>query len=106
MALRHGIWVVRIWVSYKLVDNRHASNASDARNYDGRTALHIAVAENQEEIVRYLVSQGSNPRLEDRLGRTAFSELPNDSSNMTELLEWGESLQINASDLTILAEDN
>ena len=81
-------------------------NDQDARNYDGRTALHIAVAEKQEEIVRYLVSQGSNPRLEDRLGRTAFSELPQDSSNLTELLEWGESLQVHASDLTVLPEDN
>merc|ERR1711892_40270 len=78
----------------------------DARNYDGRTALHIAVAEKQEEIVRYLVSQGSNPRLEDRLGRTAFSGLPQDSSNLMELLEWGESLQVHASDLTVLPDDN
>ena len=66
---------------------------SDAPNYDGRTALHIAVAENQEEIVRYLISQGSNPRLEDKLGRTAFTELPSQDSSLHELLEWGETLQ-------------
>ena len=36
----------------------HVAGANlDARNYDGRTALHIAVAEKNEDIVRYLVSQ-------------------------------------------------
>ena len=73
---------------------------SDARNYDGRTALHIAVAESKEEIVRYLISQGANPRLEDRLGRTAFSELKPDCDSLTELLEWGETLQISDTTLT------
>ena len=60
---------------------------SDARDYDGRTALHIAVAENKEEIVRYLVSQGANPTLEDRFGRTAFTELQSENSDLRELLE-------------------
>ena len=36
----------------------HVAGADmDTVNYDGRTALHIAVAEDHEDIVRFLISQ-------------------------------------------------
>lgn len=36
----------------------HVAGADlDTENYDGRTALHIAVAENNEDIIRFLISQ-------------------------------------------------
>lgn len=36
----------------------HVAGADlDSENYDQRTALHIAVAENNEDIVRFLISQ-------------------------------------------------
>ena len=36
----------------------HVAGADlDSQNYDQRTALHIAVAENNEDIVRFLISQ-------------------------------------------------
>merc|ERR1712150_138010 len=76
----------------------HVGGANlDSKNYDGRTALHIAVAESNEDIVRYLVSQGCDPKMEDRLGRTPFSEIgeteTEKAANLVELLEWGESLK-------------
>ena len=81
----------------------HVAGANlDARNYDGRTALHIAVAEKNEDIVRYLVSQGCDPKVKDRLGRTPFTELGEENeSTLLELLEWGETLQVTPSELLL-----
>ena len=37
--------------------------------------------------------KGCNPKLRDRLGRSAFTELKEDDENLRELLEWGVSLR-------------
>lgn len=43
-------------------------------DYDKRTALHLAVAEQQSSVIEYLVANGANPLEEDRWGVTPVSE--------------------------------
>ena len=40
------------------------------RDYDGRTALHIAAAEGQFEAARLLLERGADPKRRDRFGST------------------------------------
>lgn len=71
----------------------HAGGADlDASNYDGRTALHIAVARGAEDIVRFLISQGCDPERKDNFGRTPMSEAA-EQEEIIELLEWGLSMK-------------
>jgi ankyrin repeat protein len=42
------------------------------RNYDGVTALHNAVYENQLDIVALLLEAGADPNIKDRFGNTAY----------------------------------
>ena len=46
-------------------------NKSD---YDKRTAIHLAAAEGQLEIVKYLLEKGVNKDIKDRWGNTPLSE--------------------------------
>lgn len=39
-------------------------------DYDQRTALHLAAANNHAELIRYLVSQGANINAKDKWGAT------------------------------------
>lgn len=41
-------------------------------NYDGRTALHVAVINNFEDKVRYLVKMGANPHKVDLTGKSSI----------------------------------
>ena len=43
-------------------------------DYDKRTALHLAVAEKQPNVVQYLVNNGANIDAQDRWGQTPLSE--------------------------------
>jgi uncharacterized protein len=49
----------------------HGANP-DLRNFDGITALHNAVFEEQCDIVALLIQAGANPEIHDRLGNTAL----------------------------------
>jgi glutaminase len=52
--------------------NRNVSvNCSD---YDGRTPLHLAVAEERLSVVEYLLSHGANADFKDRWGQTPLGE--------------------------------
>jgi len=65
----------------------------DTLNYDDRTALHVAVAEGHEDVVRFLISQGCDPERRDRFGRTPMDEVKEKDGTLMELLEWGISLK-------------
>jgi glutaminase len=57
-------------------------------DYDGRTALHLAAAEGQTEIVSYLLATGTNAEPVDRWGGTPLSDAQaNDHSHIVELLQ-------------------
>lgn len=43
----------------------------DAVDYDGRTALHVAVSQGQREAVRWLITHGANVHVRDGHGHTA-----------------------------------
>jgi glutaminase len=43
-------------------------------DYDGRTPLHLAAAEGQPEVVRYLLAAGAGPQPVDRWGGTPLSD--------------------------------
>ncbi|MFA8451578.1 MAG: glutaminase A [Bacteroidales bacterium] len=51
----------------------------DAVDYDGRTALHLAVAERQVEMVQFLFDNHVNPKTKDRWGHTPISEAKDNS---------------------------
>ena len=55
----------------KKISQRISVNISD---YDNRTPLHLACAEGNLEIVKFLIENGCNVKLEDRWGNTALSE--------------------------------
>ncbi|CAI4223613.1 unnamed protein product [Auanema sp. JU1783] len=43
-------------------------------DYDGRTALHVAVTHNRKDIVQYLMECGLDPRVMDEFGTTPYTE--------------------------------
>mmetsp|Transcript_6604 Transcript_6604/g.10363 ORF Transcript_6604/g.10363 Transcript_6604/m.10363 type:complete len:1115 (-) Transcript_6604:139-3483(-) len=46
----------------------------NVQDYDNRTALHIAVAEKQADIVQLLIDEGGDPTIKDRRGKSALDE--------------------------------
>lgn len=46
----------------------------NAADYDGRTALHLAAAEGQIHVIKYLLEQGVNTDVKDRWGNTPLHE--------------------------------
>lgn len=46
----------------------------NARDYDHRTALHLAVAEGRLEMVRYLLDHGASPQIRDRWNQLPLDE--------------------------------
>ena len=49
---------------------KKAGASFNCANYDGRTPLHIAVINNFEDKVRYLVNMGANPNAVDLMGKS------------------------------------
>ncbi len=61
-----------------LIANGHDVNSQD---YDGRSALHIAVSENNLEVVNFLVEHDANIHLKDRWNTTPLSEAKRQNNN-------------------------
>jgi glutaminase len=55
----------------RLIAHGHEMDAAD---YDGRTPLHLACAENQVDTVRYLLNQGVATSPKDRWGNTPLED--------------------------------
>lgn len=55
----------------ELISSGHVVNAGD---YDRRTAIHIAAAEGNEEVVAFLLSKRADSQAKDRWGHTALDE--------------------------------
>lgn len=46
----------------------------NTKDYDNRTALHLAVSEGKDDIVKYLVLHGANVNTVDRFGNSPIDE--------------------------------
>merc|ERR1712138_299593 len=46
----------------------------DAKDYDSRTAIHLAASEGNLRIVEFLLDAGANPNSKDRWGGTALRD--------------------------------
>ncbi len=53
--------------------HNEGTSVNDA-DYDGRTALHLAAAENHLEVVRYLIAHGARTQAKDRWGGTPVTD--------------------------------
>ncbi len=63
-------------------------------DYDGRTALHLAAAENQTEVVRYLLSRNINHAPKDRWGNTPLDDAKRGyHQGVVELLETRQAMK-------------
>lgn len=68
----HAASIGRVDQVRDLLDEGHVDvNVSD---YDGRTALHLAVAEGQEKMAVFLLERGANAEMQDRFGNTPLSD--------------------------------
>lgn len=55
-----NVKVLQLWAQ--------AGMSMTVSDYDGRTALHLAAAEGQEAVVKFLLDNGADPMAEDRFG--------------------------------------
>lgn len=68
----------------------------DACDYDGRTALHLAVEENRGQVVRFLLDQGAFHSPKDRWGNTPLdSALNQGNHSMASFLRESGAIQPN-----------
>uniref|UniRef100_A0A9J2Q7E8 asparaginase n=1 Tax=Ascaris lumbricoides TaxID=6252 RepID=A0A9J2Q7E8_ASCLU len=56
-------------------------------DYDGRTALHVAVASGVEEMVELLLRNGADPQLKDQFGRDSFDEAEQTNKKSPKIIE-------------------
>jgi len=53
--------------------NRHIS--VNCHDYDGRTPLHLSIAENRKAVTEYLLNHGAKVDAKDRWGKTPLDEV-------------------------------
>lgn len=72
----------------------------NARDYDGRSALHLAAAEGRTKAVRFLLEHNARPNAEDRWGGTPLGDARRHGHSEAEavLLEYGATDQDGRSD--------
>jgi glutaminase len=63
-------------------------------DYDDRTALHLAAAEGQLEVVRYLLAAGADPRPVDRWGGTPLSDAESNGHTEIAALPRGHAVEV------------
>lgn len=60
----------------------------EAADYDGRTAIHLAAAEGQLNVVKFLLANQVDPNVQDRWGFTPLDDsIRHGHDNVTEVLK-------------------
>ncbi|KAK2165000.1 hypothetical protein LSH36_56g02010 [Paralvinella palmiformis] len=98
-ALQESLTNLKAWIQ--------AGASVNQGDYDGRTALHLAIAVNNEEVAEYLISVGADPNQKDLFGTSPMDEA--EKRGHTKMMKMMKEKMIVAADATpngVFLDDN